>query len=68
MLIRFLLHRGFAIPSPVLLGKIGRADSAATDQFASDWELPVVRFAKQVCKEDVAREYFWRARDALASC
>lgn len=25
MLIRFLLDRGFAIPSPALLGKIGRA-------------------------------------------
>jgi len=61
MLIRFLLDRGFPIPSPALLGKIGRAYSAAIDQFALDYELPVVRFAKQDCKEDVAREYFQRA-------
>jgi hypothetical protein len=61
MLIRFLLDRGFRIPSPVLLGKIGRAYSAAIDQFALDHELPVVRFAKHDCKEDVAREYFQRA-------
>jgi len=61
MLIRFLLDRGFPIPSPVLLGKIGRAYSAAIDQFALDHQVPVVRFAKQDCKEDVAREYFQRA-------
>jgi len=54
MLIRFLLDRGFPIPSPVLLGKIGRAYGAAIAQFALDHEVAVVRFAKQDCKEDVA--------------
>jgi hypothetical protein len=61
LLIRFLLDQGFPIPSPALLGKIGRRYIDAVDRFAIDHEIPVVRFAKDACKEDVARPYLQRA-------
>ncbi len=61
MVVRFLLDRGYSIPSPALLGKIGRAYVQAIDSFAADAEIPVVRFAKGVCKEDTVRPYFERA-------
>jgi hypothetical protein len=60
-LIRFLLDRGNPIPSPALLGKIGRAYVAAIDRFALDNEIPVVRFGKRESKEEVARPYLERA-------
>jgi hypothetical protein len=60
-LIRFLLDRGFPIPSPAALGKIGRGYVAAIDRFIVDHEIPVVRFAKGDVKEQIAREYFKRA-------
>jgi hypothetical protein len=63
--VRFLLDRGNPIPSPALLGKIGRAYIAAIDRFAEDNEIPVVRFAKGESKEQIARGYFRAAeRDA----
>ena len=61
-LVRFLNDRaGGTIPSPAILGKIGRAYVAAIDAFAIDNAMPVVRFDKGECKEDVARAYFERA-------
>ena len=59
--VRFLLDRGFKIPSPALLGKIGRAYVAAIDRFAENNEIPVVRFAKGESKELIARGYFQAA-------
>ena len=59
--IRFLLDRGFPIPSPAVLGKIGRGYVAAINRFIVDHEIPVVRFVKGDVKEDIAREYFKRA-------
>jgi len=56
--VRFLLDRGFNIPSPVLLAKIGRAYVAAIDGFAERHRIPVVRFAKGESKEQLARAYF----------
>jgi hypothetical protein len=55
--VRFLLDRGFSIPSPTLLAKIGRAYVEAIGRFAEEHEIPVVRFAKGESKEDVARRY-----------
>jgi hypothetical protein len=52
--IRFLLDRGFPIPSPVILGRIGRDYVNAVEQFIVEREIPVVRFVK----EDIAREHF----------
>ncbi len=59
--IRFLLDRGFPIPSPTLLGKMGRAYVEAINQFVADHEIPVVRFVKGDVKEEIAREHFKRA-------
>ena len=62
--VRFLLDRGNPIPSPALLGKIGRAYVAAIDRFAEDNEIPVVRFGKGESKEQIARAYFHGAERA----
>lgn len=59
--VRFLLDRGYTIPSPALLAKIGRAYVAAIDRFAERGEIPVVRFGKGESKEQIARGYFDRA-------
>lgn len=49
------------IPSPALLGKIGRRYVERVERFAADHEIPVVRFRKGESKEDAARPYFERA-------
>ena len=59
--IRFLLDRGFPIPSPAALGKIGRGYVDAIDRFRLEQDIPIVRFKKGDVKEDIAREYFKRA-------
>jgi hypothetical protein len=59
--IRFLLDRGNPIPSPALLGRIGRAYVHAIEQFALDNAIPMIRFDKGACKEEVARPYLERA-------
>ena len=57
-LVRFLLDRvGGNIPSPAILGRIGRGYVEAVDRFALEHEIPVVRFARGACKEDVARPF-----------
>lgn len=56
-LVRFMLDRGFTIPSPALLAKQGRAYVAAIDRFVADHDIAVVRFAKGASKEDTARPY-----------
>jgi hypothetical protein len=61
-LVRFLNdHAGGTIPSPALFGKIGRAYVEDVNAFAKAHEIPVVRFAKGVAKEDVARPYMQTA-------
>jgi hypothetical protein len=62
LLVRFLLDRvGGNIPSPAILGRIGRGYVQAVDRFAIDNEIPAVRFAKGECKEDVARPFLQAA-------
>ena len=56
--IRFLLDRGFPIPSPAVLGRIGREYVSAVERFVVEHEIPVVRFVKGDVKEDIAREHF----------
>jgi hypothetical protein len=56
--IRFLLDRGFPIPSPVVLGRIGGVYAKAVERFIAEHEIPVVRFVKGDVKEEVAREHF----------
>ena len=56
--VRFLLDRGFPIPSPAVLGRIGREYVSAVERFIVEHEIPVVRFVKGDVKEDIAREHF----------
>lgn len=55
LVVRFLLHQGFEIPSPVGLRRVHDRLVAAIDRFVADNNLPVVRFAKGQSKEDTAR-------------
>ena len=56
LLVKFLNARvGGTIPSPVILGKIGEAYVKAVNAFAESEGIPVVRFTKDLVKEDVAR-------------
>jgi hypothetical protein len=60
--VRFLNERaGGTIPSPAILGKIGRAYVEEINAFAKAREIPVVRFTKDMVKEDVARPYMRKA-------
>ena len=59
--IRFLLDRGFPIPSPVVLGKIGRDYVDQINQFIARNEIPTVRFVKGDVKEEIARAHFQAA-------
>ncbi len=61
-LVRFMLDRaGGNIPSPAILGRVGRAYVQAIDRFALDNEIPVVRCKRHEREEDVARSCFERA-------
>ncbi len=61
-LVRFLNERaGGTIPSPAILGKIGRAYVEGINRFVKAREIPVVRFAKSDVKEDVARRHMHAA-------
>jgi hypothetical protein len=60
-LIRFLLDRGFPIPSPAVLGKIGRDYVNRVNAYIAAKEIPTVRFVKGDVKEEIAREHFKRA-------
>ena len=60
--IRFLLHRGYPIPSPAALGKIGKAFVKDIERFVADNELPLVHFKKGICKEDLVAPYVAEAK------
>lgn len=67
--IRFLLDRGFPIPSPALLGKNGRAYVAAIERFAEQNRIPIVRFERGESKEKRARPYLEQAeREGRFGC
>jgi hypothetical protein len=59
--VRFLLDRGFPIPSPAALGKIGAAYVRAVERFASRNRIPVVHFKTGESKELAARRYMQKA-------
>ena len=59
--IRFLLDRGFPIPSPAVLGKIGRDYVNQINQFIVDHGIPTVKFVKGDVKEEIARKHFQQA-------
>jgi hypothetical protein len=55
--VRFLLNRGYKIPSPAGLGHNHDRLVAEIDRFIAAHDLPVVTFAKGERKEDVARPF-----------
>ena len=58
-LVGFLNARaGGTIPSPAILGRVGRAYVDAVDEFALSNAIPVVRFKRHERKEDIAQAYF----------
>lgn len=59
--IRFLLDRGFPIPSPAVLGKIGRDYVNQINDYIARNEIPTVRFVKGDVKEGIARKHFQAA-------
>jgi hypothetical protein len=59
--IRSLLDRGFPIPSPAVLGKIGRDYVNRVNDYIAANEIPTVRFVKGDVKEEIARKHFNRA-------
>lgn len=59
--IRFLLDRGFPIPSPAVLGKIGRDYVNRVNDYIATNEIPVVKFVKGDVKEEIARQQFQAA-------
>jgi hypothetical protein len=61
MLVRFLLDRGFQIPSPALLGKNGSAYVRAIERFAKRHRVPVVHFKPGESKELTARRFMQAA-------
>jgi hypothetical protein len=61
LVVRFLLDRGFPIPSPALLGRIGRDYVKQINAFVLENEIPVVKFSKGDVKEEIAREHFQAA-------
>jgi len=56
-------YLGKPIPSPAIIEKMGAAFRAAVDGFATDNEIPVVRFGKDDRKVEVMRPYLERQAD-----
>jgi hypothetical protein len=61
MIVRFLLDRGFPIPSPAALGRISTGYVRAIERPAGRHKIPVVHFKKGESKELVARRYVQKA-------
>jgi hypothetical protein len=56
-LVRFLIHRGYRIPSPAGLGHNHDRLVADLEAFVAEQDTPLVRFGKGESKEEVARPY-----------
>jgi len=50
-------QRGYPIPSSAAFGKIGQAYVAEVHRFAERHGVPVIRFGKGECKEEIARPF-----------
>ena len=59
--IRFLLDRGFPIPSPAMLGKMGRDYVNQINDYIASNQIPTVKFVKGEVKEEIARKHFQTA-------
>ena len=58
--VRFLAARGFPIPSPVVVGRIGDHFRRAARSFADANQIPMIKFAKGDRKIDKMRPYLAR--------
>ena len=67
LVIRFLLDRRFPIPSPAVLGRIGREYVDEINAFVAENDIPTVRFVKGDVKEEIAREHFKQPSAKTAS-
>jgi hypothetical protein len=56
-LVRFLQQRGYAIPSPAILGQLTQQYKREVEQFAAAHGIPVIRFERGARKEDVVAAY-----------
>ena len=56
-LVNFLRHRGYEIPSPVMLGKMTDEYKATVEAFARENGIPLFHFERGIRKDDVAAEY-----------
>ena len=56
-LVRFLHHRGFEIPSPVILGRMTERYRNAVKNFAKQHEIPMIQFERGQRKDDIAATY-----------
>src|SRR6201988_2849903 len=61
LVVRFLLDRGFPIPSPAVLGRIGTGYVNRITDFIAKNQIPVVQFAQGDGKEEIARKHFRQA-------
>lgn len=57
-------HRGYPIPSPALLGKLGNRFRARVYAFAKEQQVPLVQFKAGKRKIEVMRPYFAKAQRA----
>jgi hypothetical protein len=58
----FLAWRGFPIPSPVVVGRIGDQFRRLVRSFADANQIPMIKFAKGERKIEVMRRYLAGAR------
>jgi hypothetical protein len=56
-LVRFIQHRGYAIPSPSILGKWTNEYKEVVKSFAEEQGIEVIHFERGVRKEEVAAQY-----------
>ncbi len=56
-LVKYLHHKGFASPSPTLLGKMTEEYRETVKRFAKQLNIPLIQFEHGQRKEDVVAEY-----------
>ena len=62
--VQFLAHRGFPIPSPVVVGRIGDSFRRSVRSFADMNRIPMIKFGKGERKIDRMRRYLARQQNS----
>ncbi|AQZ63185.1 unnamed protein product [[Actinomadura] parvosata subsp. kistnae] len=63
MVVRFLLHRGYPIPSPAGLGVIHERLIADIHDYAAAHDIAMEHFPRRACKEDIVAPYLRAAAE-----